>query len=196
VTARVSWRRPDAAAIARFRTDAGRTTPAHGDLALLGPEPPAGYRENSGRMQLGHGNRDFAAAIAALQAWTMFALPWTQLVADGPPRAGQDVVLIARVYSLWWTCACRVTAVADHKSEGRFAFTYTALPAHVAAGAETFAVERDSTGAVWFAIRAHARPHLPASLCPPLFTAMQRRFVRQAGAAMAAAVARAREPGR
>lgn len=192
MVARVSWRRPGDAAVRALLVAAGRSEPAHGELALLGPTPPRGFTENRGRAPLGRGERDFAAAKAALQQWSMFALPWTHLVADGAPRPGQDVALIARVYGLFWSCACRVTAVHDEPQAGRFAFTYAALPIHVAAGAETFAVERDADEAVWFTVRAHARPHLPASLCPPLFRAMQRRFVRQAGAAMAERVARER----
>lgn len=188
--ARVSWRRPDAATVKGFLAAAGRTAPAAADLLLPAPLPPPGYRKSGGRHRLGEGDAAFAAAVQALQQWRMFALPWLLLVSDGPPRPQQDVALVARVYGLFWTCACRVVDLDDRRPAG-FAFTYAALPAHVATGAERFAVERDADGGVWFAISAQAKPQWPAALCPPLFRALQRRFVRDAARAMAAAVAAA-----
>jgi uncharacterized protein (UPF0548 family) len=143
---------------------------------------------NSHSVRIGTGERDFAAARAAVLALRMFELPWLAAAADGPVRAGANIAVSGRVLGLWWTNVCRVVEVIDQKD--RSGFVYATVQGHMLLGAERFAVERDADGAVWFEVLAHSKPlHPLARLGAGLVIEAQRRFAIDAGMVLAAAIA-------
>lgn len=149
---------------------------------------PRGMRENAARGVVGQGDRDFAAAAAAVSALRMFDVPWMRCVAEGAPLGvGSGVAVSGRVLGFWWTNVCRVVRVlAEPRRRG---FVYATLRPHLMAGEERFAVTTGPDGAVWFELTAYAKPaHALTFLGWPLVRAMQRRFARDAVAAIAAAV--------
>jgi uncharacterized protein (UPF0548 family) len=203
----VQTRRPDAAALrarAAARRDEPLALPA-GCTEVRMPQaastresfsvsaPLARMATNSARARLGAGAAAFHAAADALFALRMFELPWTAAAADDKIAVGSHVAVAGRVLGLWWTNVCRVTRVFD--GDGRVGFVYTTLRSHLVHGEERFTVEFAADGAVWFELFSYSRPaHALTRLCRPLVRAVQRRFAREAGAAMAQATSAAGPP--
>jgi uncharacterized protein (UPF0548 family) len=156
---------------------------------------PNGFELDHNRVQLGTGAADFAAAGAALRAWTMFPAPWTRIVPEHAPiSAGTTVAMLARAYGIWWMNACRIVYVVDEVAPlRRYGFAYGTLHAHVEEGEELFCIEEQPDGSVWYELRAFSRPRFwPVRLAKPLARDLQRRFARESKTAMQRAVAVAR----
>ena len=151
-------------------------------------QPPAGYRVDHNRIQLGEGQQTFRRAVAALRAWKQFDLGWVSVVpGDQPIGVGITVAVQARVLNLWSLNATRIVYVIDE--EKRFGFAYGTLPDHVERGEERFLVELFDDGSVWYDIDAFSRPRHPlARLGFPVTRMLQKRFARESLAAMKAAV--------
>lgn len=157
-------------------------------------EPTAllpGWTVDRSVIRLGAGPDRFARARAAVQRWAMFDLGWVT-VFPAPVAEGAEAAVLARAAGLWVLNTCRVIYVVDEPN--RYGFGYGTLPAHVERGEERFLVRRDPVDdSVWFEILAVSRPnHWLAVLGYPYVRQLQRRFGRDALAAMARAVA---EPG-
>ncbi|MGE3171861.1 MAG: DUF1990 family protein [Planctomycetota bacterium] len=182
---RVCLRRPTGAwlsALARSRAAA----PVSGVPDHLDGPCPHGMARNAGDGRVGAWPDDFTAARNALRALRMFEVGWMAAAGDAEVGVGTNVAVTARVLGCWWGDVCRVTRVLDEPE--RAGFVYATLRGHRMLGAERFLVERRDD-AVWFELRADARPDAPlARLGWPLVRAMQRRFARDAVAAMARAV--------
>ena len=148
---------------------------------------PSGYDHDHNRVLLGQGKVAFEAACLALSRWQMFPTPWTEI---WPPGARQDVgtpvLMIARVFGLWWVNACRIIYHLDgHHALRRCGFAYGTLPAHIERGEERFMVECDHEGNVWYDLRAFSRPsYWLVRAGYPVTRWLQRRFVLQSQAAM------------
>jgi len=149
------------------------------------------------QVALGSGLDTFRRASAALRAWTMFEIPWLELVAPARLEAGATVGVLARVplLGLWCLNACRIvycdlddaSAGDPAKGESReVAFAYGTLPGHVAAGEERFSVgwsARDDR--VHYRILAYSRPHKPLTwMGLPVLRRTQHRFSNDSMAAM------------
>lgn len=145
---------------------------------------PSGYNVDRYSGVVGEGWPGFEAAKAAIRSWTPFRLSWMRVVAQGEPRPGCLVAVVARVVGLWWTNVSRVVYVIDEP--GRFGFAYGTLPCHAERGEERFLVELDPvTGAVTYSVLAFSRPrHVLAKLGYPLSRAAQRRFGAETVGAM------------
>lgn len=156
---------------------------------------PAGFDHDHHRALVGHGEDDFAAARDALSRWEMFPRPWTRVAwaGDGPAPIAEGAVVapLIRAAGLWWLNAGRIVYTLDEAGPvRRFGFAYGTLPGHVERGEERFSVELHPDGAVWYDVLAFSRPrHRLVRLGYPLARRLQRRFVRESQAALAAAVA-------
>lgn len=152
-----------------------------------------GYAVDHNRQLLGHGEAVFACAVAAMQAWHMFALSWVTLLGAGPIEAGRVVAVMPRHFGLYSLNPCRILySIDEHDRAGRrFGFGYGTLPDHVARGEERFLVEwRREDDSVTYDILAYSRPRHPLIwLGYPVSRAFQRRFARDSKAAMLRAVA-------
>lgn len=192
------WTRrpPSPERVAAFLADQRRNGElSYRDVGASRAGAPAGFDMDHNRVRLGEGERAWAAAVAALRAWTMFPRPWTRIEPAGAPqREGEVVAMIAHIYDVWWLNACRIVYVVDEADANgrRVGFAYGTLRAHVESGEERFMVERRADDSVWYDLRAISRPrYWAARMAKLLARGLQRRFVRESQAAMGAAVARA-----
>jgi uncharacterized protein (UPF0548 family) len=168
------------------------TYPSVGATRTNAP-PPAGYVLDHTRTLVGQGATAFERARIALERWHQLQLGWLEAFpTDTPLRAGETVVVLARVLGLWWTNAARIVYTIDEPGEpvARFGFAYGTLPGHVESGEERFLIEWDRhTDQVWYDITAFSRPrHFLIRLGRRHARAMQKRFGQQSAAAMKAFV--------
>jgi uncharacterized protein (UPF0548 family) len=156
--------------------------------------PPAGFVLDHTRALLGEGAAKFDHACIALRRWRQFQFGWLEAFpTDTPLRAGETVIVLARVLGLWWTNAARIVYTIDEPGEpvARFGFAYGTLPGHVESGEERFLIEWDSqTDQVWYDIRAFSQPrHILTRIGRLQARAMQKRFASESASAMKAIVA-------
>lgn len=163
-----------------------------------GGAAPRGYTVDRARVLLGRGSVTYDRAKAALKRWRQFQLGWTEAFPnDTPIRAGETVVVVARVLWTWWVNPSRIVYTIDEAATtaptgvitvafDRFGFAYGTLPSHAERGEERFLIEWDRrTDQVWYDILAFSRPHhLLTRLGSPFARYMQARFRKQSCAAM------------
>jgi uncharacterized protein (UPF0548 family) len=193
-----SLHRPDDQQLQRFlETQAGQPF-SYAEMGQSTDGAPAGYDLDHNRLLLGQGQTAFDAASQALSQWQMFPSPWTKI---WPTAARQDVgtpvLMIARVFGLWWVNACRIVYHVDrHHASRRSGFAYGTLPGHIEQGEERFMVEWDRDDNVWYDLRAFSRPgYWLLRLGYPIVRRLQRRFVLQSQATMQRIVADATSGG-
>jgi uncharacterized protein (UPF0548 family) len=166
----------------------GFTYPSVG-TTKAGGAAPAGYIVDHTRVELGRGSRVFDSARAALARWDQFRLSWLEAFPeDTPLRAGETVVVLARLFGVWWTNAARIVYTIEQlqESPAQFGFAYGTLPGHVESGEERFLIEWDrNTDQVSFDILAFSRPrHLLTRIASRQARAMQKKFAQQSTAAL------------
>ena len=182
-----SLARPNAQQLQRFLEAQAAESFSYAELGQSGDGAPAGYDLDHNRVLLGQGQPVFDAACRALSQWQMFPAPWTEIWPAGARQdVGTPLLMIARVFGLWWVNACRVVyRLESHDASRRFGFAYGTLPGHVEQGEERFMVEWDQDGNLWYDLRAFSRPrHWLVRLGYPVTRRLQRRFVLQSQAAM------------
>ncbi len=190
-----TFRKPSAETLRRIlqsQAPLEYTYPSVGTKRTNAP-PPAGYVVDHTRTIIGQGPIVFERARTAIVRWRQFQLGWLEAFPDDTPiRAGETVLVLARVFGLWWTNAARIVYTIDEMGDAlaSFGFAYGTLPSHVESGEERFLVEWDHiTDDVWYEILAFSRPrHILTSIAYPFARAMQKRFARQSAAAMKAFV--------
>ena len=190
-----SFTQPTVEQIKTFLREQEKLPYSYGETGQSNGGAPHGFDLDHNRAELGHGEEDYAAALAALRSWKMFPQPWTLIwPAEAPQHTTQVVAMLARVYGLWWLNACRIVYTIDENAPvRRCGFAYGTLPGHVEMGEERFLVEMLADGSVWYDVRAFSRPRHPlVKLAKPLARQLQRRFVRESKLAMQRAVAEAR----
>lgn len=193
----IGFARPSEAAIAALVADE-RVPASYAEVgATADPRAlerlAARYAVDRHRVPLGRGRDAFERASSALFAWRHFEMPWLALHgAEASVHAGQIVTTRTRVFGVWFVNPCRVVYVEPDDGAGeRVAYAYGTLPGHVARGEERFAVERDPrSDVVTFEIVAFSRPAtMLTRLGRPWMRRIQRRFARDAAAALARAIA-------
>ena len=141
--------------------------------------PPAGYKVDHNRVQLGHGSETYKRAVDALKKWRQFELGWVTIVPRGVAvAAGATVAVKARAFGTWSLSAARVVYVIDESR--RFGFAYGTLADHVECGEERFLIEWLADDSVWYDIFAFSKPRHPlVRLSSPLARLLQKRFARE-----------------
>jgi uncharacterized protein (UPF0548 family) len=183
----LSWRRPEAAGLAAAVEAGGPLS--YAEVGATEGPLPAGYHHDAQQISLGRGAETFARARAAIRAWKPFDLPWVHLHRpDAPIAVGEVVAFSSRQLGLWAANVCRIVEVVD--DDRRYGFAYGTLAGHVVAGEERFLVAWDPhTDEVTFEIRKFSRAAHPlVTLAGPVARWVQRRFTRDALAAVARAV--------
>lgn len=143
---------------------------------------PPGYRHLRYRTALGRGVFDVAGD--AVMTWRMHRAAGVRIRASAP-RAEAGVTVVSRIGlgPVRLTAPCEVVWTAA--DERRIGFGYGTLPGHPARGEESFVVERDDDGEVWFTVTsfsASARWVMRAAgPAAPLF---QRAYARRLGSAL------------
>lgn len=147
---------------------------------------PAGFAVTQWQAVIGRGADDLERAKRALADYRMLRLGWLEPVGPLEPIAvGSLVCTLARQSGLYSLNVGRIIYVDE--SADRLAFGYGTTPEYPVRGEERFAVALDpATGDVTFEIFSFSRPRSPLLLlAKPLLRRVQRRFCRQASAAMA-----------
>ncbi|MCB0578182.1 MAG: DUF1990 domain-containing protein [Phaeodactylibacter sp.] len=147
-----------------------------GATASIGSPPD--YDHDLNQIILGNGETCFKHAKTALKSWAMFPSDWTRIFPRPiPVEDGEVVVVLFRLFGLWWLNSCRIVYTFDEKH--RFGFAYGTLPGHVEQGEECFWIEMDEYGVVWYRIKAFSRPAVLATkIGYPFARHFQRRFVK------------------
>ena len=190
--------RPDNRQLQRFLEAQAAQSFSYTETGQSSDAARAGYDLDHNRVLLGQGKPVFAAACQALAQWQMFPTPWTEIWPVGAKQdVGTPVLMIARVFGLWWVNACRIVyRLDDQPAARRFGFAYGTLPGHIEQGEERFMIEWDRADNVWYDLRAFSRPsYWLVRLGYPIVRRLQRRFVLQSQASMRRIVADATSPG-
>jgi len=185
--------RPSTDRVAAFRAAQRDLSFTYPDVGLTrdgAVAPPIGFVRDHHRQRLGAGPASFAAARAAIRAWTMFPPPLAAIEPAGIPIAPGEVAgVIVRAFGVHFLNAARIVYVIDEPR--RFGFAYGTLPGHAERGEERFLVEHLDDDSVWFDLLAISRPgYWLARLARPLTRRLQRSFARMAKLRMLAAVER------
>ena len=157
-----------------------------------------GFPRNHHRTRLGSGAETYARAVAAVQDWAMYDMPWAEVYPAGTPvRTGSVLATVIHHLGFWSINPCRVVYVDERDTAPlrTFAFAIGTLPLHSERGEERFLVEWDRTrDVVHFEILAYAGPrHWMARLGAPYVYILQRRFGQQALRAVTARIRRGKE---
>ena len=163
---------------------------SYAEVGATRHEPlPPGYRHLHYRTELGRA--DFAAAADAILTFRMHRGTGAQVRATAD-RAAPGVRITLGVGPLTVPCAV-VWADDDDRRAG---FGYGTLPGHQARGEESFTVERDGQGRVWFAVTAFSVPaRLPMRLGGPVAVLAQHAYARLCGRALKRWCAQSRTVG-
>ena len=191
----VLLRRPTSAAIDAFIAEQlshDFTYPAESVGATLKTpfHPPSGFTADRTRVQIGSGEKAFAAAKIGLERWRPYDLGWMHASPGNTPIvAGNGFATVVRYFGLWWVNACRIIAVIDTPTDvpaSRFGFAFGTLPSHAECGEERFMIEWNrQDDSVWYDILAFSRPrHLLPRLAVPLARRLQKRFARDSADGM------------
>ncbi|WNJ19454.1 DUF1990 domain-containing protein [Pontibacter sp. G13] len=152
---------------------------------------PAGYDHDRNSCHLGDGKADFVRARQAIRSWRMFPAQWTRIMTKHSDiEPGMDVIVMFRLWGLWWKNSCRVIYVIDEPR--RFGFAYGTVD-HIEHGEEVFWVEWKPDGSVWYHIEAFSRPKFwGAKLLKGFARRKQRAFVRESKQGMKSLFSRKR----
>lgn len=152
---------------------------------------PDGYTLDHNRIRLGKGQAVLANAVAALNAWSMFATALTKVFPlHAPVATGWTVAVVAHHFGFWSLNACRIVYTLDETGDdSRYGFAYGTLGEHIERGEERFTVEwHRSSDEVWYDLLAFSRPqHVLARVGYPVSRMLQKRFASESKSAMFAA---------
>ncbi len=179
--------------VSRFRQQQSHLPFTYSEVGATNGTLPSQYTVDHTRVELGHGENVFNRARQALQRWQQFELGWVQArPSDTPIRTGETVVVLIRIFGLWWLNAARIVYVVDesHDSVARYGFAYGTLPGHAESGEERFLVEWDrASDRVSYDILAFSRPrHFLTRLAKWQVRRLQKQFARCSADAMVTAV--------
>jgi uncharacterized protein (UPF0548 family) len=165
--------------VAKFTSSQRNLEFTYPEVGATNGTPPAGYKVDHNRVQLGHGDATYNRAVDALKKWRQFELGWVTIVPRGVAiEVGATVAVKARAFGTWSLSAARVVYVIDESR--RFGFAYGTLPDHVECGEERFLVEWLADDSVWYDIFAFSKPrHALVRLSSPLARLLQKRFARE-----------------
>ncbi|MGW0364050.1 DUF1990 family protein [Streptomyces sp. NPDC002990] len=163
-----------------------RTTPT-GSLnypdrgATAGRPLPAGYNHLRHRTRIGHGRAAFEAAGAAVTTFAAHRASGMRVRTDtAAVRPGDRVEVGIGFGPLRITAPCQVIWTAYETA--RTGFAYGTLNGHPECGEESFIVDMEADGAVWFTVTAFSRPaRWYTRLAGPVVPLLQLAYARLLG---------------
>ena len=180
--------RPSAELVRHFIEQQRPLPFTYSEVGATRTSPPAGYRVDHNRIQLGSGEQGYARAVEALKRWQQFDLGWVRIASPEIPVEQDAVVAVEiKAFGLWSLTCARIVYVINNPGDAkaRFGFAYGTLPGHVEQGEERFLVEWKADDSVWYDIYAFSRPRLVmAKLGLPFCRMLQKRFAGDSMAAM------------
>ena len=143
-----------------------------------------GYDNDHNKILLGQGEVIWENAKTALNNWQQFPEPWTKIYPNTTPLLkGNTVVVLFKLFGLWWHNSARI--VYNYDEADRYGFAYGTLLEHVEQGEEFFWIERDKKGDIYYHIQAFSKPRFwLAKLAYPIARMYQRKFVKESLASM------------
>lgn len=140
---------------------------------------PSGYDHVSHRVCIGEGLAAFDAAVETLFSWNMHRRAGLTIDEAQPRVALDDDVRVGWAAGpVRLTAPCRVVRVVDEPN--RKGFAYGTLPGHPEVGEESFIIDLDDAGGVWFEVTAFSRPaRWYSRLGSPVSRLVQRRITRR-----------------
>jgi len=173
--------KPSAERIQRFINEQRELPFSYPEVGATNSILPAGYNIDHNRIQLGHGERTFNRAVAAVRSWKMQDIGWLELCwPTAPIEVGSAVAVLCRHFGFWSCHPAKIVYVIDEADQQsrRFGFGYGTLPAHDEQGEERFLIEwRREDDSVWYDILAFSRPaSFLAKAGSPLVRMLQKRF--------------------
>ncbi|MFG2616347.1 DUF1990 family protein [Streptomyces sp. NPDC048507] len=163
--------------------------------ATSGRPLPAGYNHLRHRARIGRGRPAFEAAGAAVTTFVAHRASGMRVrtaAADqaAAVRPGLRVEVGMGLGPLRITAPCEVIWTAYEPA--RTGFAYGTRTGHPARGEESFVVEIDDDGAVWFTVTAFSRPdRWYTRLAGPVLPLLQHAYARHLGRHVRALAARA-----
>ncbi|MFI1646642.1 DUF1990 family protein [Streptomyces avidinii] len=161
---------------------AGRDTVNYPDRGATAHRPlPAGYNHLHHRTRLGHGRAVFERAGTAVTTFHAHRTSGMRVQADvGAVRPGSRVVVGIGLGPLRIDAPCQVIWTAYEPA--RIGFAYGTLAGHPECGEESFIVDVDPDGTVWFTVTAFSRPNTwYTRLAGPVVPFLQLRYARLLG---------------
>lgn len=164
---------------------AGRDTLSYPDRGATARRPlPAGYHHLHHRTRIGHGQAVFEAAGVAVTTFHAHRTSGMRVRVDaggtGAVRPGSRVVVGIGLGPLRISAPCEVIWTAYEPR--RVGFAYGTLTGHPESGEESFIVDMDTDGAVWFTVTAFSRPSSwYTRLAGPVVPLLQRAYARRLG---------------
>ncbi|MER6516266.1 DUF1990 domain-containing protein [Streptomyces sp. NPDC001553] len=150
---------------------------------------PAGYNHLEYRVRIGHGRPDLEAAGAAVTTLRAHRASGMRVATDqeGPVLPGRRVEVGIGIGPLRVTAPCQVIWTAYEPD--RIGFAYGTLKGHPECGEESFVVDMDADGGVWFTVTAFSRPGCwYTRLAGPAVPVLQRAYARLLGHTLCAVV--------
>lgn len=145
-------------------------------------ELPVGYRHLRYRTPVGAGVFDRAAE--AVLTWRMHRATGARITTDAPRAApGVRLTVGLGLGPIRLSAPCQV--VWTVREADRAGFGYGTRDGHPARGEESFVVERDADGQVWFTVTAFSVPaRWSMRLAGPVGPLLQRAYAWRCGAAL------------
>ncbi|MEU9145605.1 DUF1990 domain-containing protein [Streptomyces sp. NPDC048349] len=161
---------------------AGRDALSYPDRGATAHRPlPAGYHHLHHRTRIGHGQAAFETAGVAVTTFHAHRTSGMRVRADaGAVRPGSRVVVGIGLGPLRISAPCEVIWTAYEPT--RVGFAYGTLTGHPESGEESFVVDMDGDGTVWFTVTAFSRPAAwYTRLGGPVVPLLQRTYARRLG---------------
>jgi uncharacterized protein (UPF0548 family) len=136
----IRFRRPPAHKLGSLLTSQRESQLSYATPGMTQGTPPLGYRVSSAEVDLGEGSDIFDAAVGHLRNWRVHAQSLQTVIAKSQVTTGTTVILVARIFPIYVTMACRVVYTID--AENAWGFAYGTLPHHVEKGEEQFLVSK------------------------------------------------------
>ncbi|MFB6825228.1 DUF1990 family protein [Streptomyces virginiae] len=161
---------------------AGRDTVNYPDRGATAHRPlPGGYNHLHHRTRLGHGRAVFETAGTAVTTFHAHRTSGMRVQADdGAVRPGSRVLVGIGLGPLRIDAPCEVIWTAYEPA--RIGFAYGTLAGHPECGEESFVVDMDPDGTVWFTVTAFSRPNAwYTRLAGPVIPFLQLSYARLLG---------------
>ena len=179
---------PSEEKVRRFIAEQKRSRFSYLEVGASSGEIPSRYNVDHNRIRLGRGEATWHRAVAAIEEWQMFDIPWLRLYwPNAPIGVGTDVAVSVHHFGFYSLNACRIVYVIDEDgSTKRFGFAYGTLWEHAESGEERFMVEwKRDEDEIWYDLLAFSRPRkMAARLAYPLSRKLQRSFAEASKLAM------------
>lgn len=164
-------------------TSTGRDALTYPEQGATARRPlPAGYHHLHHRTRVGRGRAAFEAAGTAVATFRAHLTSGMRVERDGAGVVGPGdrVTVGIGLGPLRITAPCRIVWTAYEPT--RAGFAYGTLTGHPERGEESFVVDMDPDGTVWFTVTAFSRPAAwYTRLAGPVVPFLQLRYARRLG---------------